>query len=281
MFPHVQLRKKATAQEPGEQIENGHTGSLEVDAQPVDDPTDFVAYVNELLSRPVQNPSIGLLSPTEPAIMRSLNAGRESRSIKESINNLTSRGHAWAKLGPIRYQIQKTGLHVAVILLSRPAFRLGESVPVMIDFRTAGVNCISVRVYLESLESIDPAIALRAEAATHRATRKVHASCSEFASYGKKLFFATTIPLNGTPDFVTSGITLSWRLRFEFATKVGSISNIAGIGFMKELTNDDRGRTLVAEDEMLCESFEVNIPLRVFGISGRFSEQPTPVGFSI
>ena len=281
MSPYIQIKDTATVKDLGKLSRTGFTNVAKANIRgPTNDPSEFISYVNGLLSGPAENPSIGLLSPTEPTIGGSHKV-RESRSTEENVHILTTQGHAWTKFGPSRYQIQRNGERVAIILLSRPVFRLGESIPIVVDFRTATTPCHSLQVYLESLESINPSIALRSEPNTHRTTRKVYASQSEYASYGSRLFFNITVPVTGTPDFVTSGVGLIWRLRFEFVTVIRPIGITAEKGFMEELIKSERGRTMVAEEDMVCESFEANVPLRVFGMSSRLAESTTPVGISI
>lgn len=302
----------------------------------------------------------GLLSPTAtmPSSRRhsahsifddnnNLNA-----SAKEAIDlailraNVTQAGQASAN----RFEIARNGRRVAVVMLTRPAYRLGESVTMAIDFAGAEVPCYAVHCALETAERVDPALALRSEASVHRVTRKVWVSGSEATMYARRVVFNPTIPITATPEFVTSGVSLEWKVRVEFVVPVqglvddkvqrppgqqqqqhqhqredGTIpeeededldderndqagggardgleeesrglvarnnnggneerimaNRIGGFGgdinappphhLLEEISRDERGGTvLVAAENLICESFEVAVPLRVYGAVG-------------
>ena len=273
MCPHVQTKTTDMTGKFGDQSRHGvKPVSRTKDSLAAYDPSDLVSYVQDLL-KPTQDPSQGLLSPTEPTTSFPPEAGKAHFCTEDIINGILTRGFTWPKIGPSRYQIKRDGEHVAVLLLTRPSYRIGESIPIVVDFRKAETPCHSLRISLESLELIDPAVALRSELSTQRMTRKVHASRSEYASYGSRISFSLTIPINGTPNFATSNIELIWQLRIEFSIMKGSIRDMTYSQFMEEIVKDDRGRILAAKDKARCDSLEVNIPLRVFGTRGCLNDQ--------
>lgn len=65
-------------------------------------------------------------------------------------------------------------------------------------------------------------------------------------------------------------MSLSWRLRFEFLTPriAGGEEEDEGGGaleLLEQVSRDDRGLILAAVERLACETFEVALPLRVYG----------------
>ena len=92
------------------------------------------------------------------------------------------------------------------------------------------------------------------------------------------------IPVSSTPDFVTSGINLEWKLRFEFITsRVGDNEEMDEglIDLMEEVARDERGSVKAAVQGLACESFDVTVPLKVYGSSPSFDEKTEPDDFPI
>jgi hypothetical protein len=170
-------------------------------------------------------------------------------------------------------------------MLARPAYRLGETITAGIDFTNVDIPCYSVRLSLESAEKIDPAIALRSNASIYRVTRKIHAAFSENALFAQRLSFSPTIPPNSTPEFITSGVSLEWKLRIEFMTprltrEDGEETNWGEL--LEEISSDDRGAILAAVERLPSESFEVQVPIRVYGaVSGPLDGMPDEDGFPV
>ncbi|KAF2850948.1 Rgp1-domain-containing protein [Plenodomus tracheiphilus IPT5] len=250
---------------------------------------DFLQYVDNLLDRPRQNSSMGLLSPTSTLPGRSP-LTEEPQTMKDAIDTAILRSNLTgaANQSANRFEIARSGKRVAVIMLARPSYRLGETISAVIDFTNARIPCYSVHVSLETSEKVDPAIALRSNASIHRVTKKVHAAFSENALFARKLAFSPCIPPNATPEFVTSGVSLEWRVRVEFITPrlvaMQQYSNHGGnrdgdVGsgqdevrwddLLEEVGRDERGVVLVGAQRLGAESFEVQVPIRVYGaVSG-------------
>jgi hypothetical protein len=246
---------------------------------------DFLEYVDNLLDRPRQNSSMGLLSPTGTMPGRS-SIGEEPQSMKESIDmailrsNLTGAANQSAN----RFEIARSGRRVAVIMLARPAYRLGETLSCVIDFTDSHIPCYSIHVSLETSEKVDPAIALRSNASIYRATKKPYASFSENALFAQRLAFWPTIPPNATPEFITSGVSLEWKLRVEFITP--RLTHEDGVeatwdDLLEEISSDDRGIILAAAQRLPAESFEVQVPIRVYGAMSGAPETPDEEGLPV
>ncbi|KAF3765906.1 Rgp1-domain-containing protein [Cryphonectria parasitica EP155] len=259
---------------------------------------DFLSYADELVHSSRLGPGAGLLSPTATTSSRRLSAFEEATTAKEAIDlaiirsNLTTEGQQSAN----RFEIARNGRRVGVVMLARPAYRLGEVVTMAVDFTGAEIPCYAVHAALETSERVDPSLAMRSEASIHRASRKVHVSSSEATLFSRRMIFSPTIPVTATPEFVTSGISLEWKIRLEFVVPSQDAEartieeqpeddeyNDDGSGqerllipepkqqtashpLLEEIARDDRGGlVLVAAENLVCESFEVAVPLRVYG----------------
>ncbi|KAK3344142.1 Rgp1-domain-containing protein [Lasiosphaeria hispida] len=314
MSPYIIMRDQARVQSVDDRHhyalrEAQHKASHESSLGPPSTMNSFLAYLDELLSRPQDGTGpAGLLSPSAmPSSRRqsthSMSDDASSHlggSAKEAIDlailraNVTSAGQQSAN----RFEIARNGRRVGVVMLARPAYRLGEVVTLAIDFSGGEVPCYAVHFALETAERVDASLALRSEASVHRVTRKVLVSASEAAMYARRVVFAPAIPVGATPEFVTSGVCLEWKIRVEFVVPVeegqdhdqeagsegedseggdtgsegrvrirrGSHSGGTEHPLLEEISRDDKGGlVLVAAENLMCESFEVAVPLRVYG----------------
>ncbi|CAI6339379.1 unnamed protein product [Periconia digitata] len=290
MSPYIILRDQARTSSL-DSPPNGSSGSPLKRGSPkiTSDPSsydEFTDYISNLLDRPRQNSSLGLLSPTEAMPGRRSSLIEEPTTMKESIDlaimrsNLTSSSNQSTN----RFEIARSGRRVAVIMLSRPAYRLGETMSAAIDFTDSHIPCYSVHVSLESSEIVDPAIALRSNASIYRVTRKVHASFAENALFAQRLTFSPTIPPTATPEFCTSGISLEWKLRVEFITpRLTQEDQIESYrdDLLEEISSDDRGIMLAAVERLPAESFEVRVPVRIYGAISGAVDNPDEEGLVI
>lgn len=246
---------------------------------------DFLEYVDNLLDRPRQNSSMGLLSPTGTMPGRS-SIAEEPQTMKEAIDTAILRSNLTgaANQSANRFEIARSGKRVAVVMLARPSYRLGETMSAVIDFTDSHIPCYSIHISLETSEKVDPAIALRSNASIYRVTKKVHASFSDNALFARKLAFSPTIPPNATPEFITSGISLEWKLRIEFITpRLAFAEGEEHVwdDLLEEISSDDRGVILAAAQRLPAESFEVQVPIRVYGAVSGVPEAPDGEGFPI
>ncbi|KAI0385351.1 Rgp1-domain-containing protein [Hypomontagnella monticulosa] len=251
--------------------------------QPESTYNGFLTYVEELLDRPRQG--LGLLSPTATAPQsRRASTYEESTSARDAIDLAILRSNLSSESGQSsnRFEIARNGRRVGVVMLARPAYKLGESVSMAIDFTGAEIPCYAVHAALETAERVEPTLALRSEASVHRVTRKVYGSSSEATLFARRVVFSPTIPISATPEFVTSGLSLEWKIRIEFVVpssagaaaadldaEDASLSQHSGSAphpLLEEISRDERGGlVLVAAENLECESFEVAVPLRVYG----------------
>ena len=101
----------------------------------------------------------------------------------------------------------------------------------------------------------------------YRYTRKVHAFDAASSLFAKRLTFALGIPGTATPEFVTSGVGLEWRVRVEFVTPRVS-QGMEGEELLEVMGEDERGVALQGVEGLKVETFEVAVPIRVYGAGG-------------
>ena len=231
---------------------------------------DFSSYVNSLLAQPPQASSGALLSPTETSPEYNPLPGEVPSSTKAIIDLaiLRSNINTTSARSANRFEIARNGQHVATIMLARPAYRLGETVVAIIDLSQTDIPSYALHAILETAETVDPSLALRSNASIYRVTRKTHASQSEVTLFTQRVVCSFRIPLTATPDFISSVLSLAWTLRVEFITPriTGKEEDQEdGQQLLEELSTDERGTILTAVEGLTCDSFEVGIPLRVYG----------------
>ncbi|EME48611.1 hypothetical protein DOTSEDRAFT_67597 [Dothistroma septosporum NZE10] len=255
---------------------------------------DFLRYTERLMESPKDANGV-LLSPTSPTSPAGLNnTSSQSRqasfadphpaNVKEAIDfailrsNLVNQSGERSEAQSVnRFNIARSGQPVAVLAFLRPAYRLGEAVIGIVDF-TAPASASSAPIYsvlieLESAEQIDPSLALRSSHSINRVTRKVHASTRENSLFARQISFNLAVPANAAPTFETTGVSLTWRLRVEFTTQrqvtgLGIDSSNAGDELLEELASDERGTTFIAKERLPADTFEIAVPLKVFGAVG-------------
>lgn len=245
--------------------------------------SDFLAYVDELATRPRGEAGATLLSPTEAGgARRASTLDEEPASAKEAIHLaiLRSNQAGEGQQSANRFEISRNGQRVGVVMLTRPAYRLGEVVTMAIDFGDADMACYAVHATLETSERVDSSLAVRSESSVQRVTRRVHAASSEATMFSRRVALTATIPMSATPEFVTSGVCLEWKMRVEFvvpyqgpgagaAAVAAAAQGRAATALLEQISQDEKGGlVMVAMEKLACESFEVAVPLRVYGAGG-------------
>lgn len=278
--------------------------------RPDDSLADFHSYVTNLLSHSSEK---ALLSPTAESVpphRRRSSFIDEPTSMKEAIDLAILRS-GQLPAGPhsrsaTRFEIARSGLRVAVITLSRPAFRLGDTVHASIDFAQAAIPTYAIHASLESCETVDPSLALRSAASVARVTRRVYGAAAENVVFAQKVGVQLGIPWSAAPEMLTTGVGLRWKVRVEFVgpkLEVRRKSEAAGeegiddegtdgadddddaedggrgtekrrnkteirLDFPKlleEASRDHRNAVWRPVERLQCDSFEVEVPIRVYG----------------
>lgn len=255
---------------------------------------DFLRYTERLVVSPMDSNG-ALLSPTTPTSpmmspslsRRQSQAEPQPTNTKEAIDFAILRSNRSDQSGTAsssnRFNIARSGQPVAVLTLLRPTYRLGETVIGTIDFTDpttlpqdpARATSYSVNIELESAERVDPSLALRSGSSIQRVTRKVHASARENALFARSVSFSLAIPPQAAPSFETTGVSLLWRLRVEFTTERqpaqmswSDHGQEPGEELLEEIGRDERGMNLLAKERLLAETFEIAVPLKVYGAQG-------------
>ena len=257
---------------------------------------DFLRYTERLLN--ARKDSSGMIlspiTPSTPAVsFQQSGLDQMPSTIKEMIDVAILRSNqskGSRKAGQEgtqsanRFNIARSGQPVAVLTILRPAYKLGEAVTGRIDFTTSPLSSgdnpspaatYAVSITLESSEHVDPSLALRSSTSINRVTKKVHASIRENTLYARQMSFSLSIPSTAAPSFETTGVSVKWRIRIEFTTQ----RQIQGLGIdgqpseanddlLEELASDERGTSYVAKERLNADSFEISVPLRIYGAAG-------------
>ncbi|EME89556.1 uncharacterized protein MYCFIDRAFT_55934 [Pseudocercospora fijiensis CIRAD86] len=260
---------------------------------------DFLRYTERLLERAVDENGI-LLSPTSPASPASPSLSRHSNmietppaNIREAIDFAILRSNLVDSNGnprqsgsqsANRFNIARSGEPVAVLTILRPAYRIGEAVTGTLDFTAPSTAAdaeqqaptYSVLIELESAEHVDPSLALRSASSINRVTRRVYAAARENTIFARQISFNLTIPPSAVPTFETTGVNLNWRLKVEFTTQ----RHVQGLGIegnggsdeehdlFEEFGSDERGTVFVGKEWLPADTFEIAVPLKVYGSVG-------------
>ncbi|KAJ5780154.1 hypothetical protein N7457_005314 [Penicillium paradoxum] len=267
MSPYVLLRDEAKVQKVGPVIpmiarkqsisKSNHSAS------------DFLSYVDEILEQRARSNTLfppGALPSRRPSV-EGLPQMLSSKDIID-FAILRSNQAMNSRRSPNRFEIAREGQRIAEVVLNRPVHRLGETVIATMDFGNATIPCYAVRASLETSEKVSPTLAIRSHASIHRTTRRIHASLFENTLHATRVVFSPAIPVAATPSILTSGVTLDWELRFEFVTssvRGDQGTPPSGTRLLETLSSDDRGQLLCAMEHLNCESFEISIPLTVYG----------------
>ena len=279
MSPYVLLRDEARIKSPG-QLPNTKPPTR-TDESP-STLNEFLTYVDELVAKSVEGKGIATLSPSVTTNSRRPSIFHEATTASEAINLAVLRSNmaAEGQQSPNRFEIARNGQRVGIVMLTRPVYRLGEVVTMAIDFSDADVPCYAVHTTLESSEKIDPSLAVRSESSIQRVTRKVYVTSSEATLYSRRVVFTPTIPISAAPEFVTSGVSLEWKIRVEFVVPSRGPETLnpweqqAPHPLLEKISQDEKGgMVLAAAETLVCESFDVIVPLRVYGAVGNGLER--------
>ncbi|TGZ84984.1 Rgp1-domain-containing protein [Ascodesmis nigricans] len=265
MSPVILLRDEATTICLDDSPSQSSPGKLNKSSPSTNQETlgDFMSYVNTLLAEANQDPHSRLLSPTEASNKRLSIYDDTPISSKDAVE-MAILGNGGAKAPKFMFEIARNGRRVANVSLARPAYKLGETITVTVDFSNVEIPCYHLNASLESSETITPTLALRSPTSISRATRRIHIQHTESTLFTTRVIFTPTIPPSATPDFSTSGISSSWFIRLEFVTAMATPK--AGKEreeLLEKMFADDRGVLYEPRQVLLVESFDACFPVRV------------------
>lgn len=282
MQPHVILKDVAKVRA----LDNSEFDQVEDQATDIDIEAlnaKFINLVDNLLDRNRRRqsssslmmetfkPSGGLIGPGQSQTLKAIDqAIMTSNHLGSSSNSSTS---------PNRFEIASGGRRIAVVTIDRPLHRLGETVTVVVDFSNSDVVCSTLRATLETCENVAAGLAVRSSATLSRITRKIYASRAENVLFVQRSVFTPAIPVLVSPTFLTSGVSLDWHIKLEFGTVRNSEAKEAAetaakatdrqisskAALLEDLVDDERGVIEVAVENLDCDTFEVAIPITVYG----------------
>lgn len=267
MSPYVLLRDEAKVQKVGPVMPA--TTKTQSISKSHHSAADFLGFVDEILEQRARSNTLFPPGAT-PSRRPSVEGLPQMLTSKDVIDFaiLRSNQAVNSRRSPNRFEIAREGKRIAVVVLNRPVHRLGETIIATMDFGDATIPCYAVRASLETSEKVTPTLAIRSNASIHRTTRRIHASLFENTLHATRVAFSPAIPISATPSILTSGVTLDWELRFEFVTssvRGEQGAQPSGTRLLEALSSDDRGTVLSAMEHLNCESFEIAIPLTVYG----------------
>lgn len=244
---------------------------------------DFLTYVDTLLSRRRRRQSSSATLEPPRGLIKNDSSSRAKQAIDSAI--FLGKQNSSSNQSPNRFEIARNGKRIATIVLDRTLHRLGETVTAAVDLSNPQMPCYSLRCTLESTEKVNPALALRSAASVTRLSRRVYRSQSENTLFAERIVFSPSIPITATPTLMTSGVNLDWALRFEFVTtrvadSMDENEQFAEKGLLESVVKDDRGSILAAVETLHCETFEVSIPITVYGdtvVTGTEAEETVSI----
>lgn len=299
MQPHVLLRDPARTASIDNAFDASHEASQSAAKESkLSSAESFLTFIDTLLNRSRRRHSsagsvfdAGLPAnehpahPTMTAIDRAILVSNRPGLVSESTSTN-------------RFNITRVGKPVAVVTLSRSLFRLGETITAVVAFaplETTSIRVATLHATLETSEKVAQSLAVRSAASIARVTRRIYSSWSGNALFSRRAVFSPTIPVTGAPTFITSGVELSWAIRLEFGVVKSTTAprstdeaepdeqgepaedaplhdenrpeqdSMEATQLFEDIVKDERGVVSIAVEKLDCESFEVIIPVTVYG----------------
>lgn len=228
---------------------------------------DFLIYIDQLLKdqQPIdpqqqeQQQPLMMISPTmvrQNSVVPqpfNLNSCRENIDYFVKYNYMTD-----DKMYKVIFQIAQSGKYVASVSLSKPIYRVGEDISIKIDFTDSKINCYHVTASLETFEKIiDQSLNTENNSTTSKKRAYAQLQTSTFSTLNTH--FDLTIPVTGTPQFVTSCITMHWSVRLDFVTC--KHINLLQPDFHN---TSNFGKNFEPNDQLECDLLSVQLPLTVY-----------------
>ncbi|XP_028407114.1 RAB6A-GEF complex partner protein 2-like [Dendronephthya gigantea] len=109
--------------------------------------------------------------------------------------------------------VNKDGL-VGCFILFKSAYRIGDEILGIFDFRGCKVKCTKLIVTLQSEEHVCGDY--KKASSKHLHSHTSYSTQQEFCLYSKKIQIQLPIPITATPEFKSDIVDVRWRLHFEF-----------------------------------------------------------------
>lgn len=314
MSPYVILKDQARtiALERSRDVVS-YTNPRQIDLGASDDFHNYVAQLlpnsNDELASAVLSPSADASGPPTP-IANPNSRKQPQLSTRALVDQAIRRSYLLSqpKQSQTHFTIARASVPIASVILSRAFVRLGDTLTCAVDFSISRAPCYAVEFTLESAEVVDPSFAIRSVQSVERATRRIWVRRTESAVWARRRVFTAQVPVQATPGFDTTGVALEWCIRLEMVTAPSTVQLLreedddeeaarqssevgsgGGLGDFEEVHNasrllleptnmDERGVTLSAMKRLRCQSFDVVVPIRVFGASVGLEDDLMPPG---
>lgn len=223
---------------------------------------DLRAYIDSLLSTSSHQAYSGSLTGRRTSSIPTSSDDKTNFSCRDNIEFFVRYQHLDAER-PFKsnFEIGRGGHRIASASLSKPVFRVGEDIVLLLDFSDSVLSCYHVTASLETTEQVSSDVAKRSEQETQMATRRIFSQLAQATFSGSKTHFDFTIPSTATPQFTTSDISLNWSIKLDFIT---STRKQTSKSILKPLHMDDNGDLKAPSRVLECETFSARIPLHVY-----------------
>lgn len=281
MQPHVILKDLAKTSQLDDSHQDYTTKPISNDVETSN--MKFLEFVDRLLDRNRRRQSSSSIMMESFKGVDASNVLSHSQNVKAIDRAIMTSNQIGASsdssTSPNKFEIASGGRRIAVVTLDRPLHRLGETVTVIVDLSNSDVVCSSLRATLETCEKVIPGLAVRSAATIARVTRKIYASRAENVLFVQRAVFMPTVPVLVSPTFITTGVSLDWFVKLEFGTvkeshqaddnleqeSAPARSRFTKPVLLEEIVGDERGVVDVAVESLDCDTFEVTIPITVYG----------------
>ncbi|XP_078077923.1 RAB6A-GEF complex partner protein 2 isoform X3 [Mustelus asterias] len=159
-----------------------------------------------------QFPPDEAVAPTNPFLDEDENIKKDTRLVDlatEMLMTNTSRRSLHL------YNITNIRGKVGKFCIFKTIYKIGEDVVGTFDFSEGDIPCLQFSVSLQTEEHVQEEYQRKPGQPVSLST---HARHQESCLHTAKTHFSLPIPLSATPSFITSVVSLKWRLHFEFVT---------------------------------------------------------------
>ncbi|KAL3831384.1 hypothetical protein ACJMK2_023136 [Sinanodonta woodiana] len=160
-----------------------------------------------------------------------------------------------ARKAPHSYNITNARGKVAKCILFKQAYKLGEDIIGIFDFKDGTVQCVQYSVTLQSEEQISEECRKKPNQGTAITSYVRH---QETCLHTEKSYISIPIPLTATPGFITDIVCQRWRLHFEFITTCEPIKE------PEKPTKPDQSTTWRGPATLNVETMVWDLPVKIF-----------------
>ncbi|CAD6187841.1 unnamed protein product [Caenorhabditis auriculariae] len=159
-------------------------------------------------------PAVGLESklsvPCNPFLAESMKRATVAEVVTAAVDEMTMPRRSQA------FALTNGNSRVALLTLSKKAFRMGEDVCGHLDFADSDSPCVQYSVGLETEESLVENSTVEAAQKSCRTHSTTVSQTVCVCAFSPNSTFRLNVPLNAPASFTTDTVQLKWKLRFVF-----------------------------------------------------------------